>query len=155
MSLKDELNENLFVFTRDKDEDYHFYFIGDGYEYKSLREIVSIMFSASARHNEVPYDSDIIVSKGSEGTLLMRGIIDGRRDNYGRLIVRVEGAILPPEAEINDEVKNTLIELFDEKQRETNNYNFGNQYYYSRKPHSSPSNKSKSDDDGDGDIDFK
>ena len=55
--------------------------------------------------------------------IVFRMVIDGRKDNYGRMIRRYEGSILPF---VTDETIYLLENCLREVQEKTNNYGFGN-----------------------------
>ncbi len=133
MSLEEEMEKNLFVFSRDKNEDYHFYCEnGKATKIKLKDAIHSLANQLYRTRKSLPARTGwYCFETRTQGSVVMRSVIDGRRDAYGREIIRTEGTVLPPELigeneeGVAEEFFDTLEKVLAKKQIETNNYGYG------------------------------
>lgn len=117
----DNIRENIFVMTRDLMEDYRWFCKPSScVNVDNLIPEMEKIFMGL--RNDSTFTSQWYCINLKDNKIVFRIVVDGRKDICGRLIRRYEGSI------IKDNNPNEMLKLEKyllEKQKETNNYNYG------------------------------
>lgn len=128
--MKQIIKNNIFVFTRSLTKDYAFVCKPNILNSEELMQLYKdhVYDLHSARDTKYYQHKNIIndwfyaeLGK-SKQRVVFRVVFDGRKDQYSRSIYRLEGSIMPI---ISEESIIYLEGCLQEKQRETNNYDYG------------------------------
>lgn len=121
MLMENEIKNNIFVFTRDLLRDYYWVCKPSTISEKSLKSAMEQRY-ASLKKNSKIFTSEWYRLNSNEDNIVFRIVVDGRKDEFGRLIKRYEGSIVHT---ITEESLTQIERSLLEKQYETNNYNYG------------------------------
>lgn len=120
--MENVLKENIFVMTRNKLKDYHWLCKPTYLEERILLPKMEQVFSQLSRKSKIFTSEWYSLKFGDNYEIIFRVVVDGRTDDYGRLIRRYEGAFV---ASMDPNVVATLEKYLLEIQNETNNYGYG------------------------------
>lgn len=92
--MEERIKENLFVMTRNLTKDYHWVCKPSNINISALQSKIDNFYSKLNR-TEI-FTSEWYHTKLTDSNfeILFRIVVDGRKDMYGRLIRRYEGAII-------------------------------------------------------------
>lgn len=120
------IKNNIFIMTRDLITDYHWVRKPTGINDSQLISLMERTFNRM--HNSGCFTSEWFQTHltGCNMTILFRIVVDGRTDEFGRLIRRYEVFITPV---LNSEIMLMLEASLKELQDETNNFGYGYQCF--------------------------
>lgn len=123
--MEEIIKKNLFVYTRDKYKDYNWVCKPSNLNAEDAGNLMGTMeetFFKTKKSGNFIGEWYHFKLKKDDYEIVFRIVIDGRTDSVGRLIRRYEGSIIPT---ITDHTISILERCLLEKQKETNNYNYG------------------------------
>lgn len=122
MDIKEIIKKNAFVMTRGLTKDYHWVCRPNDFDENLLQAKMEEAFLKLSRGGTFTSEWYKTQLEGNDAPIVFRIVVDGRKDQYSRLIKRYEGSSF---SDITPQNISILENCLQEIQEETNNYGYG------------------------------